>query len=842
MRFNSLESHIFFKASVLVVILVICCVGLYMYQKDVVTSRIEVEAYVQMNEVLRQRLEKKIDVGISNAISLASNNRIQNLILENNKPELASLFGNIGEFFSQQSNFKGIRVQVFDSEFRTILRSWNPDKSGDVSTPVKRQLEEVKNIKHAIATFVSDADGVLLRGTAPVYYNNKIIGYLQFLQGVGSISRDFEADNLDYILLVNQAAVHEAPQLEKNRKIGQYWLSNDSWFSEEVIQSISKINIDSFSDQHNYIRDKGLFAIGVPLKDVTGTVTGLSVLAMPYSILQAKISEVMFGTILLIGIVVLGSLIILGFVLLIVRRSVLNPLGAVTRYSTEVAQGNWQATLNGDFRFQLAQLKDALLTMVEHLHQFNDDAQAKGQKALEKSQEAEAALGLAREKELREQALMEALLQAAKKAEVISHEVTETVNSLAREVDMVSQGVNVQNDRMTETATAMEEMNSTIMEVARNASHAAQNAVQSQQKAISGASGVRRAVESIAQVESRFATLKQSMAELGQQAESIGRILGVISDIADQTNLLALNAAIEAARAGDAGRGFAVVADEVRKLAEKTMTATQEVAGAIRSIQHSARNNVEAVENAAHDILQSTNIASESGRSMDEIVLLVQGTASQVDSIAAASEEQSAASEEVNHAVNEITRIAAETATGMERSGNILHRITALFGELDSIIQGMSSAQAHNDVNIGNGPLIPWTNDLALQITDIDVQHKKLVNLINELHSAMSDGRSQAFILDVVSRLKDYVNTHFTFEERLFENSGYPKCREHKSTHQSFVDKVNAFERDLKAGRVTVSLEVMHFLKEWLVKHIQGTDRQYAPYVHNALGTKAIAK
>ena len=117
----------------------------------------------------------------------------------------------------------------------------------------------------------------------------------------------------------------------------------------------------------------------------------------------------------------------------------------------------------------------------------------------------------------------------------------------------------------------MEQMNATVLEVARNASQASTTVKEARDKASDGARVVADVVVGIEGVQALAETLKTDMTSLGQQAEGIGRIIGVIGDIADQTNLLALNAAIEAARAGDAGRGFAVVADAVRKLAEKTM-------------------------------------------------------------------------------------------------------------------------------------------------------------------------------------------------------------------------------------------------------------------------------
>ncbi|GKT22861.1 Chemotaxis methyl-accepting receptor like protein, partial [Aduncisulcus paluster] len=103
--------------------------------------------------------------------------------------------------------------------------------------------------------------------------------------------------------------------------------------------------------------------------------------------------------------------------------------------------------------------------------------------------------------------------------------------------------------------------------------------------------------------------LREELDNLGQQADSIGHIMSVITDIADQTNLLALNAAIAAARAGEAGRGFAVVADEVRKLAEKTVSATNEVGEAISAIQNGTASSISRMEETSKVVESSTELA-----------------------------------------------------------------------------------------------------------------------------------------------------------------------------------------------------------------------------------------
>ncbi len=274
----------------------------------------------------------------------------------------------------------------------------------------------------------------------------------------------------------------------------------------------------------------------------------------------------------------------------------------------------------------------------------------------------------------------------AEQAATISNRVAAASEQLSAQVEQVSRGAEMQRDRVDSTASAMTEMNSTVLEVAKNAGEASEQSELTRGKATDGASLVDKVVHSINQVNGVAATLQKNMQELGSQAESIGGVMNVISDIADQTNLLALNAAIEAARAGEAGRGFAVVADEVRKLAEKTMTATQEVGSNISAIQNSTRANINAVDDAARAVIEATDLANTSGQALSEIVNLASANSSVVASIATAAEQQSATSEEISRAIEEINKIVGETSEGMIQSSAAVQELSRMAQELNAVM------------------------------------------------------------------------------------------------------------------------------------------------------------
>lgn len=368
-------------------------------------------------------------------------------------------------------------------------------------------------------------------------------------------------------------------------------------------------------------------------------------------------------------------------------RNVTQSLGRAVKVAEAVAAGDLSDSPRTTRKDEVGLLRRALQGMVENLRAMVATAEDKTREAQDTAEKAAQAVLVAEKAQLEAEGARRAgLLEAASRLEVIVGRVVSAAEELSAQVEQAGRGAEVQRERVAETASAMEEMNATVLAVAKNAMEAATATDNARTNATSGAKVVNEVVQAIGTVHRGSQEVSMKITSLGTQADGIGRVMGVISDIADQTNLLALNAAIEAARAGDAGRGFAVVADEVRKLAEKTMTATKEVGDAIRGIQGGTEDAVNAVHQSNVAIERSTELVSEAGEALTSIVRMVESSSDQVRAIAAASEQQSAASEEISRGTDDINRIASETASSMHQSAQAVQEMAHMAQELQALV------------------------------------------------------------------------------------------------------------------------------------------------------------
>ncbi|MCP4534057.1 MAG: methyl-accepting chemotaxis protein, partial [Delftia sp.] len=301
----------------------------------------------------------------------------------------------------------------------------------------------------------------------------------------------------------------------------------------------------------------------------------------------------------------------------------------VTPQSEQDVLGNAFARMIADLRSLIGQVTDSA----------NNVGSAAGQLSASADQSAQAANQVAT-------TIQQVASGTSQQTESVT-QATTTVEQVARAIDGVARGAQEQASAVGKSVHIMSNISSAVQQVAVNAQSGAQSAAQTALIARNGSETVAKTISGMESIKASTDRVAQRVREMGQRSEQIGDIIETIDGIATQTNLLALNAAIEAARAGEQGKGFAVVADEVRKLAEDSATATKEISGLIKIIQHTIAEAVQAMDEGAAEVESGLGQAGEAGQALDSILTASEEVNRQVAEIAAAAQQMDASANEL---------------------------------------------------------------------------------------------------------------------------------------------------------------------------------------------------
>ncbi|WP_331346570.1 methyl-accepting chemotaxis protein [Cellvibrio sp. UBA7661] len=233
-------------------------------------------------------------------------------------------------------------------------------------------------------------------------------------------------------------------------------------------------------------------------------------------------------------------------------------------------------------------------------------------------------------------------------------------------------------------ASAIQQMASSVIDVAQHTNQAASVAQTAMSDFLAGQQEVDKTQQTILQLAGKVGEAAQVIDNLSAGSREIGSVLEVIQGIAEQTNLLALNAAIEAARAGEQGRGFAVVADEVRGLASRTQQSTRQIQEVIQRMQDGSQQAVDVMKQGQEQAGLSVDQARRAGDALKAINASVTRINDMNTQIATTAEQQSAVAAEINKNFERITQsanLAEQEARTITQSSNGLDRLATVLGE-----------------------------------------------------------------------------------------------------------------------------------------------------------------
>jgi methyl-accepting chemotaxis protein len=311
---------------------------------------------------------------------------------------------------------------------------------------------------------------------------------------------------------------------------------------------------------------------------------------------------------------------------------------------------------------------------------------------------------------------------AATQAVASIEQMARSINGIAKGAQDQARAVNRLSEQNTRLTASIQLVISGIDQMVKGSNQAAATAA-------SGRQTVQNTLDGIGRMNEKVGFSSEKVMEMGGRSNQIGVIVETIEDIASQTNLLALNAAIEAARAGEHGKGFAVVADEVRKLAERSSSATKEIAALVKTIQQTVNEAVSAMNEGAREVELGLQNGSAAGESLAEILKAVETVVAEAQGMLSAAEEMDLLSRQMGAATEEVSAIVEENVAASEE-------LSMNSNEVNQAIENIASVSEENSAAIEE--IAASTEEMSAQVQEVSAATRELAGLAEQLNGDVS--------------------------------------------------------------------------------------------------------
>jgi methyl-accepting chemotaxis protein len=553
--------------------------------------------------------------------------------MEKARKELRDYFSSIEKGFRDSYKDQALRLHFHLPPARSLLRLWKPkqNRSDDLST-FRNTVSTISQGSHSPITGIEiGRGGFAIRGIAPVINDSgKYLGSVESLSSYAPLVQYSISNDNEYIAVyMNKRFLPIATKLQdsaKNPIIGNSFVFVSSTDKTVTDQILSAEVLSEGQDGELMQRMDNYFVTIFPITDFSGQVIGSMAYVVDATDTYSALSTLRNGILFLCLILAIAIFV----PLYLSTRSVTGPINQTAAMLKDISEGE------GDLTKRLAIIKnDELGALAGYFNAFLDKLQGVVGDVMDNARTIETSSD-----ELSN--ISEQLSSASAETSQRSTMVATAAEEMSFNLNNVAAAMEESSTNASMVATAAEEMSATINDISVNAEEA---------RSISS-SAVQKSDE-----------VSQQMAELGEAAQGIGKVIEAITEISEQVNLLALNATIEAARAGEAGKGFAVVANEIKDLAKQTSMAASEIKSKIENIQVSTDGAVSGISDISQVI-----------HNVNEIV----GT------IAVAVGEQSQATQEIATNIAQASQGIQEVNENVSQSSAVSSEITRDIAVVDS--------------------------------------------------------------------------------------------------------------------------------------------------------------